>query len=125
MWEADEAQYEKYIAHARCPFLVNNTCSIYEIRPLGCRLFPKPPLAWQTKDCQPLKRFKKQRTALRKGKTNKETYLFTHLPKNAESIKPAKFKEKQYSACIEKLRIACVTDNELTLFNYFNRKNKE
>ena len=33
MWEADEAKYDEYVAHTPCPFLVNNTCAIYEVRP--------------------------------------------------------------------------------------------
>jgi Fe-S-cluster containining protein len=129
MWEADEARYDDYIARTSCPFLVNNACSIYEIRPDGCRLFPKTTFGMQTQDCQPLTRLKKQRIALKKGKTHKETYHFIgktpSSTKYGESIKPTNFTEKQYHACIAKLRQVGITDDELTLFNYFNGKNKK
>ncbi|MCL4430158.1 MAG: YkgJ family cysteine cluster protein [Chloroflexi bacterium] len=122
MWEADEAKYDQYIMQNPCPFLVDKSCSIYEIRPDGCRLFPKTAFGMQTQDCEPLKRFKKMRTALKKGRTAKETYHFTGA--NQEPIKPTKFTEKQYQTCINKLRQAGVTDDELALFNYFNGQNK-
>lgn len=41
MWEADEAKYDHYTTHTSCPFLSNKSCTIYQIRPDGCRLFPK------------------------------------------------------------------------------------
>ena len=128
MWEADETKYDNYIANNPCPFLVNNTCSIYEIRPDGCRLYPKTAFGMQPQDCPSLTRFKKQRSALKKGQTHKETYHFTKKTPTAtqlDTIKPTKFTEKQYSACIAKLRQADITDDELTLFNHFNGKNKE
>jgi Fe-S-cluster containining protein len=125
MWEADEAKYDDYIAHVCCPFLVNNVCAIYEIRPTGCRLFPKTIFGMQTEDCQTLLRFKKQYTALIKGRVHKETYKFTRSSESEESIKHAKFNEKQYQTCIARLRKAVVTEDELNLFNYFNVKNKK
>jgi Fe-S-cluster containining protein len=123
MWEADETKYDDHIAHVSCPFLVNNTCAIYEIRPNGCRLFPKTAFGMQTQDCQPLNRFKKQHAALIKGRAHKETYQFTNSAKSDEAIKPTKFTEKQYQTCIARLRKAGVTEDELNFFNYFNVRN--
>ncbi len=126
IWQADEAKYDNYIAHTPCPFLVNNDCSIYEFRPLGCRLFPNTTFGMLTQDCSSLTRFKKQRTALKKGKSNKESYHFVGKTvgstKNDESVKSAKFTEKQYQTCIGKLCQAGITDDELSLFHYFNAK---
>jgi len=79
----------------------------------------------QTQSCQPLARFKKQRAALTKSRTHKETYSFTGSTNNNESILPAKFTEKQYQGCISKLRKAGMTEDELNLFNYFNFKHKK
>ena len=128
MWEADEAKYDEYIMHNPCPFLVDNSCSIYEIRPDGCRLFPQTAFGMQTQDCESLNRFKKMRTALKKGKTNTEIYHFTGKTQGSAKcdgvVTPAKFTEKQYQTCIVKLRQAGMTDDELALFNYFNGQNK-
>lgn len=123
MWKASEAKYETYIAHTPCPFLINNDCSIYEVRPVGCRLFPNTKFGILTEDCMPLNRFKKQRLALKKGKTAKETYHFTGS--SDEFITSPKFTEKQYLASITKLRKAGITDEELNLFNDFNGKIKK
>jgi Fe-S-cluster containining protein len=42
--------FKWFIDHNECPFLINNSCSIYESRPLVCRSFPYlPPFA-----CQPV-----------------------------------------------------------------------
>ncbi len=129
MWETDEAKYDQYTMHTPCPFLVNNACSIYEIRPGGCRLYPKTAFGMQTKDCPALTRFKKQRLALKKGKTCKENYYFVGKTagsaKNGEAVKPAVLTEKQFQACIAKLREAGVTDEELKLFNDFNKARKK
>jgi Fe-S-cluster containining protein len=54
IWEADEAKYDEYITRTQCPFLVDKYCSIYEIRPNGCRLFPNTLFGMETKDCEPL-----------------------------------------------------------------------
>ena len=128
MWEADEAKYDDYTMHTPCPFLADNACSIYEIRPDGCRLYPKTAFGMQTQDCTPLTRFKKQLTALKRGRVSKETYYFTGTSQGTtahnEHIKPTKFTEKQYQTCIAKLRQVGMTDDELTLFNHFNRQNK-
>ena len=121
MWERDEAKYDKYIAHNPCPFLVNNACSIYELRPVGCRLFPKTTFGMLTEDCPALTIFKKQRSVLIKGRSHKETCHFTSSTKN-EDIKSASITEKQFNICIAKLRQTGITNDELTLFTYFNEK---
>jgi Fe-S-cluster containining protein len=42
--------FKWFIDHDECPFLTNNSCSIYESKPLVCRSFPYlPPFA-----CQPI-----------------------------------------------------------------------
>jgi Fe-S-cluster containining protein len=123
MWKADQTEYDEYIVHTSCPFLVNNACSIYEIRPDGCRLFPKTVFGMLTQDCEALNRFKRMRIALKKGKANTETYHFTRSLGSAEcdeTIKPSKFTEKQFQTCITKLRRAGMTYNEWALFNQFN-----
>ena len=128
MWEADEAKYDEYIMHTPCPFLVNSACSIYEIRPGGCRLFPKTAFGMQTQDCPPLNRFKKQRLALKKGKTCKESYHFvggTAPSTECGAVKPALFSDRQLRGCIVKLQRAGVTDEELRLFNDFNEARKQ
>jgi Fe-S-cluster containining protein len=120
IFDEDEAKYDNYIANNPCPFLVNNVCSIYEIRPGGCRLFPKTAFGMQTTDCPALIRFKNQRNILQKGKTCKETYLITSA--SSKLIKSTTFTEKQYNGCLAKLRRAGMTNDELALFNYFNQK---
>ncbi len=125
IWEADSARYDDYIARTPCPFLVNSVCSIYEIRPDGCRLFPKTAFGMQSQDCQPLARFKKQRDALTKGRAHKETCHFTGSSNIDQSILNTKFTEEQYQGCIAKLRQSGITVDELSLFNCFNVKNKK
>jgi Fe-S-cluster containining protein len=122
IWEADQAKYDDYIGYTLCPFLVAKTCSIYEVRPEGCRLFPNTAFGMKTQDCEALTRLKKQRGALKKRRTAKETCGFTSASKSDETINASKFTEKQYQTCINKLRQAGITDNELNLFNYFNGK---
>ncbi len=119
MWQTDQSKYEDYIAHARCFFLVNNACSIYDFRPEGCRLFPNTAFGMLTEDCKALTRFKKQRSALKRGRRTREKYCYS-----GGGMKPAKFTEKQYRRCIAKLRQAGATDDELNLFNQFNRNEK-
>lgn len=126
MWLADEAKYDNHIAHTPCSFLTDNACSIYEIRPDGCRLYPNTTFGMQTTDCEALTRFKKQRSTLKRGRTSKESYHFTKTSATQQGvIKPAKFTEKQYHACISKLLQAGITDDELDLFNYFNKKKED
>ncbi|MGZ3489003.1 MAG: hypothetical protein ACXVBY_19315, partial [Isosphaeraceae bacterium] len=35
MWENSESEYDKYIQKNPCPFKVETSCSIYQIRPNG------------------------------------------------------------------------------------------
>ncbi len=122
IFEEDQAKYDWYITHHACPFLVNKSCSIYEIRPEGCRQFPNTMFGMETQDCEALNRFKRQRSALRKGRKTKETYHFTSM--NQEIINPAKLTEKQRQICIAKLRQAGITNEELALFKTLNKQNK-
>jgi Fe-S-cluster containining protein len=122
IFEEDEAKYDQYITHHSCPFQVEKVCSIYEIRPEGCKQFPNTTFGMQTQDCEALIRFKRQRTALRKGRKTKETYHFTS--KDQKIIKPAKLNAKQYQICITKLCQAGITNEELALFKSFNKQNK-
>jgi Fe-S-cluster containining protein len=117
MWEADEEKYDQYIQQTPCPFKVNNTCSIYEIRPQGCRMYPKTAFGMQTNDCLSLDQFKKQRAALVKGRRHKETYHYTWQ----EPMKRTRFTEKQYRTCLAKLHAAGATEDEVTLFKGFNQ----
>ena len=125
MWETDEAKYNDYTEHTSCPFIVNNTCSIYEIRPMGCRLFPKTAFGMQTQDRPSLTRFRKQRSALIRSKAHKKNYYFVGSNKSEDSIKSTQFTKKQLGACIAKLLQVGITDEELNLFKYFNQKNKK
>jgi Fe-S-cluster containining protein len=124
IFATDEAKYDKYIIQNPCPFLVDKSCSIYEIRPDGCRQFPNTAFGMQTQDCEPLDRFKKMRASLKKGRSFKEKYYFTEKTQgpteSSELIKHAKFTEKQYQTCINKLRQAGMTNEELALFNFYN-----
>jgi Fe-S-cluster containining protein len=124
IFEAGESKYDKYIMQNPCPFLVDKSCSIYEIRPDGCRLFPKTAFGIQTQDCHALNRFKKMRASLRKGRSCKENYYFAGktrgMEESSELIKHVSFTEKQYQSCIDKLRRAGMTDDELALFHFFN-----
>jgi Fe-S-cluster containining protein len=122
IFEEDEAKYDRYITHQACPFLVEKSCSIYEIRPEGCRQFPNTKFGMQTQDCEALNRFQKQCKVLRKGRKTKETFHFTSQPQ--EIIMPAKLTENQYQTCIRKLLQAGITDDELALFKIFNRQKK-
>jgi Fe-S-cluster containining protein len=122
IFEQDEAKYDHYIMHHACPFLEEKFCSIYEIRPEGCRQFPNTKFGMLTQDCEALNRFKRQRIALRKGRKTKETYYFTS--KDQEIINHVMLTEKQYKNCITKLCQVGITDEELSLFKIFNRQNK-
>ncbi len=122
IFETGETEYDHYIKHNQCPFLVDKSCSIYEIRPEGCRQFPNTMFGMLTQDCQALNRFKKQRIVLKKGRASKETNHFTSTKE--EPIKPAALTEKQYQTCIAKLRQAGITNAELDLFKQINEKTK-
>ena len=122
IFEEDEEKYDRYITNHACPFLVEESCSIYDIRPEGCRQFPNTKFGMQTQDCEALNRFKRQRTALRKGRKTKETYHF--ISKNQEIINTSKLTEKQYQIYIAKLRQTGITNGELALLKTLNNQNK-
>lgn len=122
LFEADESKYDEFITHTPCPFLVDNYCSIYEIRPEGCRQFPNTIFGMLTQDCEALNRFKKRQIALKKGRAYKETNHFTST--KGQPIEPAMLTEKQYQTCIARLRQAGITDAELDLFKQINDKDK-
>ena len=129
MWEADEAKYDKYTRLTPCPFLIDKSSSIYQIRPGGCRLFPKTAFGMLTQDCPALNKFRLQRASLKKGKKCKENYLFTKKNPDStnceEAIKPAVFTEKQFRGCIAILRRIGLTDQELKVLSEFNKSQKE
>jgi len=114
-----EEEYDNYVMHTACPFLSDTLCNIYQIRPEGCRRFPDTPFALLSQDCEALNRLKKQRTALNRGRTVKETYCST-----AEPIKYAELSDKQYRNCIDKLLKAGITEDERALFEALNEGNK-
>jgi Fe-S-cluster containining protein len=118
IWEVSEEKYDRFITHTKCPFLVNKTCSIYAVRPEGCRHFPNTKFGMLTEDCEALDRFKKQCSTLKRGRKVKETFYFT----TTEPIKQAKFTEEQFSECSSKLRSVGITDEELDLFRKLNSK---
>ncbi len=122
LFEQDETKYDQHIINNPCPYLQNNACTIYEIRPDGCRLYPHTKFGMDSLDCEPLTRFKKQKSTLKKGRHCKEIYCRTGTGQSghAEPIKSAKHTEKQYKACIAKLHQVSVTDDELTLFLCLN-----
>ena len=117
--EEGQEKYDNHTMHTPCPFKVENACTIYAIRPDGCRQFPNTRFGMQTTDCEALTRFKKQRATLKRGKVAKETYHFTDT-----KMKPAKYKEKQLQTCITKLRQAGITSEELALFKTVNENEK-
>jgi Fe-S-cluster containining protein len=117
IFEKDEAEYDHYITHNKCPFQKGNVCSIYQIRPDGCRQFPNTPFGMLSEDCKALDRFKKQRVALRRGRAAKETSHFTTDP-----IKPTKFSEEQFQVCIGKLEKAGATAEEKMFFKKLNNR---
>ncbi len=122
LFEADESKYDEFITHTPCPFLVDKYCSIYEIRPEGCRQFPNTIFGMLTQNCEALNRFKKQQIALKKGRAYKETIHF--ISTKGQPIEPAMLTEKQYQACIAKLRQAGITNAEVDLFKQINEKDK-
>ncbi|MCW4018992.1 MAG: YkgJ family cysteine cluster protein [Candidatus Bathyarchaeota archaeon] len=124
LWAQNEAEYDKHVASTPCPFLADNRCSIYEIRPEGCRQFPNTLFGMESTDCEALTRFKKQLAALKKGRKCTETYHHTGKTQETSAenqIRPTKFTQKQYQACITKLRKAEATNDEAALFESFNQ----
>jgi Fe-S-cluster containining protein len=114
-----EAEYDNYALNTPCPFLNNKLCTIYDIRPNGCRYFPNTLFGMQTQDCEALTLLKRQRAALKKGRTAKETYYFTSAN---QPIKTSIFTEEQYQKCLSKLHQTGTTKQQLTLFHQFNSK---
>jgi Fe-S-cluster containining protein len=117
-WENSESEYDSYIQKTPCPFLNGKSCSIYPIRPNGCRQFPNTLFGMLTVDCEALNRFKKMRSALRKGKTVKETYCNLKDGEHA----PADLTEKRLQTCVAKLHRAGITEEELALFTSINQQ---
>jgi len=115
LFKKDEDEYEYYVTHVRCPFQMGNLCSIYAIRPEGCRQFPNTPFGMLSEDCKALDRFKKQLLSLKRGRVFKETGHFT-----SDLIVPTVFSKKQYVACLDKLRRVGLTEEELAFFNALN-----
>ena len=115
LFERDEAEYDRYVASVRCPFQVGSVCSIYSVRPDGCRQFPNTVFGMLSEDCRALDRFKKQRLALKRGRVSKETGHFT-----VDSLVSASFSEKQYLVCLEKLCRVGITEQELAFFKMLN-----
>ena len=118
-WEVDEIKYDQYITSAPCPFLKNKKCSIYEYRPDGCRQFPNTPFGMLSQDCPALDRFKKQASALCKGRKTKKTYHFT-----TEQIKQTKISQEQYQNSLSKLNRTGITEDEKALFERLNNPKK-
>ncbi|MGD6805627.1 MAG: YkgJ family cysteine cluster protein [Candidatus Bathyarchaeia archaeon] len=117
LFEQGEDKYDDYVMHTACPFLKNKLCTIYEIRPEGCRQFPNTPFAMLSEDCEALDRFKKQRLTLRRGRKSQEAFHST-----GEAIVPAKATKAQYQKCIAQLKQAGITKEELNLFRSLNEK---
>jgi len=115
--EKGQEEYDQYVTQTPCPFLKNQLCSIYPFRPEGCRMFPNTAFAMLSEDCEALERFKLQRKTLRRGRSCKETFYST-----LEPTKPAKYTQKQYQKCLEKLMQTDTTKEELALFEALNRK---
>jgi len=120
LWVADPEKYDQYITHTPCPFLSGATCSIYEIRPEGCRQYPNTLFGMQTMDCEPLNRFKQQQAALNRGRASTKTYHFITQP-----LKSVQFSVQQYQRCVEKLVKAGVTKEESALFEQINNMGQD
>jgi len=115
-WEADAEEYDHYITHTACPFLEDKVCSIYRNRPEGCRRFPNTPFGMLSEDCMALKRFKAQSKALCRGRRADKSFHFTE-----NGVLKSQFTEKQYKKCLDQLKKAGVTEEELTIFAELNK----
>ena len=126
VWEQNEAKYEEYVSQNKCIFLENNSCSIYSIRPKGCRFFPKTAFGMESNDCEPLTRFKRMYNALKRGRKTKATYYFIEgterLKEQNELAQTAKVTEKQFQNCVTKLLKVGITNEELALLNSLNAR---
>jgi Fe-S-cluster containining protein len=118
IWDQNEAKYDEYISQNKCLFLNNNSCSIYGIRPEGCRVFPKTVFGMESEDCEPLIRFRRMCNVLKRGRKSKATYYFTD--EQNTPTQTVKISEKQFQSCITKLRKVGMTDDELALLNGLN-----
>jgi Fe-S-cluster containining protein len=116
-WEADEDEYDHYVASTPCPFVKDKKCTIYPYRPDGCRQFPNTPFGMLSEDCGALDRFKKQAIELCRGRRAKKTYYFT-----TEPIKRVELSAKEYEDCLVKLRKVGITREEITLFERVNKE---
>jgi Fe-S-cluster containining protein len=112
-----EDKYDNYVLHTACPFVKDKICTIYPIRPDGCRQFPNTPFGMESQDCEALDRFKKQIKALKRGKICKVTFHFTN-----ELLKEAKLAQQQYDDCVAKLKKVGITEEELALLHVLNRR---
>jgi Fe-S-cluster containining protein len=113
--EAGEEKYDDYIMHTPCPFLHGRTCTIYQIRPEGCRQYPNTRFGMQTTECGALNRFKKHAVALSRGRKTKKEYYFTINP-----ITLAKLSQKQFQDCVAKLVKSGITKEELSQLRILN-----
>lgn len=118
--EKGEEEYDRCVMHTACPFLRDKLCSIYPIRPEGCRRFPDTAFAMLSEDCEALTRFKKQRNALKQGKKEEENFCSSTQP-----IKSANLSTRQFNKYIAKLRRVGITEEELALFKALNADQKE
>jgi Fe-S-cluster containining protein len=110
-----EDKYDQYVMHTACPFLKQKLCTIYEIRPEGCRQFPNTPFAMLSEDCEALDRFKKQRQSLKKGRKAQESFHST-----LEPIVKAKATVAQYQKCVMQIEKAGISKQEMDLFRSLN-----
>lgn len=115
--EEGEDKYDNYVLHNPCPFVKDKVCSIYPIRPDGCRQFPNTPFGMESEDCEALDRFKKQIKSLKHGRATKVTYHFTN-----ETIKETKLTRQQYDFSVAKLKKVGITEEELKLLQFLNRQ---
>jgi len=115
LFDRGEGEYERYVVRARCPFLVGNLCSIYEIRPMGCRQFPNTFFGMLSVDCVALVRFRKQCFALKRGRVCKVSGHFT-----SDLVRLVNFSERQYASCIARLCRVGISAEELVVFNSLN-----
>jgi Fe-S-cluster containining protein len=118
IWELGERIYDEYVMHANCPFLVGNSCSVYEVRPEGCRLFPKTAFGMASEDCEPLIRFKRMACALRRGRKCVNECFF----RTDRAVESVSLSESRFQSCVEKLRGVGMTDDELSVFSFLNSR---
>lgn len=118
----DKTERDRYLETTKCPFLLeDNLCSIYEYRPIGCRLFPKTSFGMDSEICEALQRFKVYREVLE----DKNKFLgWVHFTFKEDSIEPVKMSKWRYDHCIKKLLKVGMTQDELKLFEKLNERSK-